>query len=130
MVRQWPVTLQAHIYLLFYKMKTTNSCLVGIISTECESHSGQENPQKPLVLKNKYPQADLKKTQKTNSLGASVLSKRLAEIHFRPLQNAGQLTNKEKGDDGCDIREDQLPCLRGKGSVHSQKDSRNKVVEG
>lgn len=57
-VKQWPVALQAHIYLFFYKMKTTNSCFGGIISKECESHSGQGNPQNALVLEKKYLQAD------------------------------------------------------------------------
>lgn len=38
-VRQWPVTLQAHIYFLFYKIKTTNSCLGDLISKECDRKS-------------------------------------------------------------------------------------------
>lgn len=43
-------------------MKIANACLEGIINKECDSHSGQGNPQNALGLKNKYPQADFFKS--------------------------------------------------------------------
>lgn len=52
------MTLQAHIYLLFYKIKIINACLGGITIKECDGHSGQGNLQNTLGVKNKYPQAD------------------------------------------------------------------------